>query len=98
MNQFRSRHNPFVAKNSMFDEQPEVIVFLEQMNRNAAKLHLKSTFYDSPHGLNNPLNKSTAFDVAKLGAECMKDARFRRVVSTHKYVVKRKENEVLIRK
>lgn len=55
----------------MFDEQPEVLVFLEQMNRNAAKLGLKSTFYDSPHGLNNPLNKSTAFDVAKLGAECM---------------------------
>ena len=72
-------------------------MFLEQMNRNAAKLGLKSTFYDSPHGLNNPLNKSTAFDVAKLGAECMKDERFRRVVSTFKYVVKRKENETLIR-
>jgi D-alanyl-D-alanine carboxypeptidase len=52
------------------------------MNRNAAKLNLKSSFYDSPHGLNNPLNRSTAFDVAKLGAACMKDARFCKVVKT----------------
>jgi D-alanyl-D-alanine carboxypeptidase len=43
------------------------------MNRNAAKLNLRSTFYDSPHGMNNVNNRSTAFDVAKLGAACMKD-------------------------
>jgi len=53
---------------------------MEQMNRNAARLNLRSTFYDSPHGMNNVNNRSTAFDVAKLGAACMKDPRFCKIV------------------
>lgn len=68
------------------------------MNRNAAKLNLRSTFYDSPHGMNNVNNRSTAFDVAKLGAACMKDQRFCRIVRTPRFTVKRAENSLLIQK
>jgi D-alanyl-D-alanine carboxypeptidase len=68
------------------------------MNRNAVRLNLKSTMYDSPHGMANPLNRSTAFDVAKLGAVCMKIDFFCQVVSTMRQTVKRKENDNLKRK
>ena len=68
------------------------------MNRNAARINLRSTFFDSPHGLNNPLNRSTAFDIAKLGAIAMKDARFRTIVKTTNYRVRKSENAELIRK
>ena len=70
---------------------------MEQMIRNAAKLNLRSTFYDSPHGMNNLNNRSTAFDVAKLGAACMKDPRFCKIVSTPKFTVKRTENSEVLR-
>lgn len=36
------------------------------MNKTAEELHLKGSFYDSPHGLGNTNNKSTALDVARL--------------------------------
>jgi D-alanyl-D-alanine carboxypeptidase len=68
------------------------------MNRNAVRLNLKSSMYDSPHGMANPLNRSTAFDVAKLGAVCMKFSLFCQVVSTTRQTVKRKENDHLKRK
>jgi len=54
--------------------------------------------YDSPHGMANLLNRSTAFDVAKLGAVCMKNEFFCKVVSTCRQTVKRKENDSLKRK
>lgn len=71
-----------MARNSLFSAFPEIVVFLEQMNRNAARLNLKSSMYDSPHGMANPMNRSTAFDCAKLGAVCMKNDFFCKVVST----------------
>ena len=57
------------------------------MNKNCARLGLKSTFFDSPHGLMNPFSKSTAHDIAKLSAFCLDDHRFREVVNTKFYKV-----------
>ena len=37
--------------------------FLEEMNKTAEELNLKSSFYDSPHGLSNSNNRSSALDV-----------------------------------
>jgi len=45
--------------------------FLKQMNDHAAQLKLLNTFFDSPHGLMNPQNVSTAYDMAKLTSICM---------------------------
>ena len=36
--------------------------FLKEMNQNAAKLKMTNTFYDSPHGLVNKSNFSSAQD------------------------------------
>lgn len=47
---------------------------------------MTSTYFDSPHGLQNIQNFSTAYDMAKLSAVCMKIEAFRRVVSTPVYV------------
>ena len=57
------------------------------MNKNCVRLGLNSSFFDSPHGLMNSVSKSTAFDVAKLSAECLKDKRFEEIVNTKNYKV-----------
>ena len=55
------------------------------MNDQAEKLHMTSTFFDSPHGLMNIQNFSTAHDISKLSAICMKIEYFRKIVSTKVY-------------
>ena len=46
------------------------------------------TFYDSPHGLMNKNNWSSAEDQAILISECMKLDSFRKVVGTKTYETK----------
>lgn len=53
----------------------------------AMDLQLKGTFYDSPHGMMNLCNRSTAFDIARLCSVCMKNQKFRQIVSTKFYKV-----------
>lgn len=43
------------------------------------------SFYDSPHGLMNKNNWSTAEDQTILISECMKNDQFRKVVGTKSY-------------
>jgi D-alanyl-D-alanine carboxypeptidase len=43
-------------------------------------MNLKGSFYDSPHGLSNFNNKSTALDIARLSTSAMKLPKFREVV------------------
>lgn len=63
------------------------------MNKNCAKLNLRATFLDSPHGLLNRVSRSTAFDIAKLSAFCLEDPRFLKIVQTKLYKVRKtKEN------
>ena len=68
-------------KRSQFRNLNEVCAFLSEMNKNCARLNLRSTMFDSPHGLVNPVSRSTAFDIAKLAAICMEDSRFLNVVN-----------------
>jgi serine-type D-Ala-D-Ala carboxypeptidase (penicillin-binding protein 5/6) len=56
--------------------------FLEEMNKQAETLGLKHTIYDSPHGLSNQNNKTSALDISKLATVCMKMPKFREVVGT----------------
>lgn len=86
------KKSPYVAKHSQFRNYPEVLYFLEEMNKAAEELNLKGSFYDSPHGLANSQNKQTALDIAKLGASAMKIERFREVVSSKSHVVKKNTN------
>jgi D-alanyl-D-alanine carboxypeptidase len=55
------------------------------MNKEAQDFGLKSTFFDSPHGLANSNNYSSAHDLAILCAKVIKNEDFRRVVSTRYY-------------
>ena len=66
--------------------------FLEEMNIRAKELCMKGSFFDSPHGLNNVFNRSTASDISKLGTVAMQNPLFRRVVATKRFVVMKKEN------
>jgi len=54
--------------------------FLEEMNKTAERMGLKHTMYDSPHGLSNKQNISSAYDVSKLTTICMKIKKFRDIV------------------
>ena len=55
------------------------------MNDYAAKLEMNQTHFDSPHGLQNVENLSTAYDIGKLSAHCLKNEYFRKIVATQCY-------------
>ena len=71
---YQFNHHPYYAK-----------YFLKEMNEYAEKYQMTSTYFDSPHGLMNIQNISTAHDMSKLSALCIKHEAFRRIVSTKYY-------------
>lgn len=73
-----------LCQNSHFNNSP-IKFFLKEMNFQAQKLKLDNTNYDSPHGLSNKCNYTSAIDQAILVSECMKIEYFRRVVGTINY-------------
>ena len=73
---------PGTISNSLFQNHPTLKYFLKEMNQYAAKLGMYDTFYDSPHGLMNRNNYSTANDICMLTKECMQIPTFRQVVGT----------------
>ena len=87
--QIRSQTNPFLAQGSQYSGFPEIAAFISEMNKNCVRLGLRSSFFDSPHGLMNQLSRSTAFDIAKLSATCLKDKRFVKIVTTKTYSVEK---------
>lgn len=67
------KKSPYIVKGSQFKNYPEVLYFLEEMNKTAERINLKNSTYDSPHGLANFNNRQTALDIAKLSTEAMKN-------------------------
>jgi D-alanyl-D-alanine carboxypeptidase (penicillin-binding protein 5/6) len=59
---------------------PSEAEFVERMNEAAGDLGLERTNYANPIGLDDPLNFSTASDLAKLTLELRRDERFRDIV------------------
>jgi len=57
--------SPPIAK-SMYQSNKAIFRFIQEMNKNAAKLDMLDSHFDSPHGLPNKNNKATAYDMAKL--------------------------------
>jgi len=55
------------------------------MNDNSGSLKLMNSFFDSPHGLMNPQNVSTAYDMARLSSVCMQIPLFRKIAGTKVY-------------
>jgi D-alanyl-D-alanine carboxypeptidase (penicillin-binding protein 5/6) len=58
--------------------------FIAEMNRQAEALGLKETHYANTHGLTARGHHTSARDLAKLAATCLKDPFFAKVVSTSK--------------
>ena len=56
--------------------------FAERMNRRAAKLGLRGTHFENPHGLDADTHYSTARDLARLACAALKNDDFRRIVGT----------------
>lgn len=52
------------------------------MNQCATKLGMINTVFDSPHGLSNSINVSTALEIAILSHHCMQNQVFAEVVKT----------------
>lgn len=50
------------------------------MNGVAEKLGMHATHFDSPHGLQNTANVSTAYDMCKLAAAVMQEPVLRKIV------------------
>jgi D-alanyl-D-alanine carboxypeptidase len=61
--------------------------FIYEMNKNAHMLHLFSTFFTNPHGMDQDYHKSCAYDVALLSYKAMKNSLFQRIVDCRRYEV-----------
>lgn len=59
--------------------------FLKEMNVQAEKIGLASTNFDSPHGLQNVQNLSTAYDMCKLAHAMMQEPVLKRISATAEY-------------
>ena len=62
------------------------------MNAYARELGMHNSVFDSPHGLQNYTNVSTAHDMAILTQACMQIREFRKVVKTTVYEVETRCN------
>ena len=86
------RTKTYRAKKSQFRDDSAICAFLEEMNIRAKELSLRGSFFDSPHGLNNFFNRSTANDICKLSCIAMRNPIFRKVVSMKRFVVPKGSN------
>ncbi len=62
--------------------------FAVKMNEKAAELGMKDSSFRNPHGLDDPEHYSTARDMARLTAYCMKNEEFKSIVSSPSAVIK----------
>lgn len=56
--------------------------FAEMMNRRAAEMGLENTHFENPHGLDAKDHYTTAYELAVITAEALKNETFRQIAST----------------
>lgn len=61
--------------------------FVDMMNAKVSELGLKDTHFTNPHGLHDDNHYTTAYDLAIITAEAMKNPLFKSIVSAKSYVV-----------
>ena len=64
-----------------------ILKFADSMNEKAKELGCKKTHFSNPHGLTAKWHYSTARDMAKIAAYCMKNPDFRNLVNHQKSVI-----------
>jgi D-alanyl-D-alanine carboxypeptidase (penicillin-binding protein 5/6) len=67
--------------------------FAKLMNERAKEIGCKSTNFQNPHGLPNDKHLTTAYDLALIAREAMKNDFFRKIVGTQKWFVMRSHNQ-----
>ena len=55
------------------------------MNRFVKAFHLKNTKFSNPHGLADKGNRSTAFDIAIMAFNSLKDSHFKTIVNRQRH-------------
>jgi len=55
------------------------------MNAKAAKMNMYDTRFSNPHGLQNAMNYSSAYDIAKLSVYAFKNKFLKNIVSLMEY-------------
>ena len=61
--------------------------FVEAMNKKAQELHLYSTRYSDPAGLNDDGNYTSSLDLVRLASYALRDQKFATIVSTRSRVI-----------
>lgn len=61
--------------------------FVDKMNERVRELGLKDTHFNNPNGLPDPKHYTTAYDMAVIAREAMKNPTFRKACSTKTYVM-----------
>ena len=75
----------FLHKFSLF-KWTYVKYFIMEMNYIAKEeFHLASTFFDSPHGMINRFNTSSAADIGKISSIALSNPLFAKIVKTKRY-------------
>jgi D-alanyl-D-alanine carboxypeptidase len=67
--------------------------FCRLMNERAVQLGAQNSTFNNPHGLNDPLHKTTAYDLAMIARECMKHEAFRTAAATKQRTITRSINQ-----
>jgi len=64
-----------------------MLKFADRMNEKAKELGCRKTHFSNPHGLTAKWHYTTARDLAKIAAYCMKNPEFRKLVNHQKSVI-----------
>ena len=67
--------------------------FVRKMNERAALMGLKETKFVNPHGLHDENHYTTAYELALIAAEGLKNPHFKRIVSTKNIVIEGEGHE-----
>ena len=63
----------------------DIYEFSNLMNARAEELGLENTHFDNPHGLDSENHYTTAYDLAIISANALRNERFKQICSTLKY-------------
>lgn len=73
--------------------------FVDLMNEKAKYLELNNTHFSNPHGLHNDEHYTSAYDLALISAEAMKNPEFAKIVSTKSiYIGENESRRYLVNK
>lgn len=73
--------------------------FMEKLNEYVKTLGCKDTYFNNPHGLHHPKHMTTAYDMALITKQALKNQQFREMVSTARYTrpkTNKQESTILV--